>query len=361
MKHKTDNIRIKQIIPLAVPDTVINHIPLSEGLSENICKYRQEIHDILHGKSDKLLVIIGPCSIHDVHAAKKYAKKLADISKKYEDNLLLVMRVYFEKPRTIMGWKGLINDPYLDGSCQINVGLHLSRQLLLDITAMGVPTATEFLDNLLPQYSSDLISWAAIGARTTESQIHRQLASGLSMPVGFKNGTSGSIDIAVQAILSAKQPHNFTGITKAGSISAVQTLGNKDCHMILRGSKSGPNYDQKNVENVCNSLKENNLPKKLMVDCSHGNSCKNYLKQKDVIDNLSEQISGKSPDNREIMGVMLESNLNEGSQKLSSIENLDYGVSITDSCLSWEQSVPLLDKLSDAIIKSRNIKSREIK
>jgi len=361
MKHKTDNIRIKQIMPLAVPETVINHISLPDDLAGNICKYRQEISDILHGKSDKLLVIIGPCSIHDVHAAKKYATKLADISKKYEDNLLLVMRVYFEKPRTTVGWKGLINDPYLDGSCQINIGLHLARQLLLDITAMGIPTATEFLDNLLPQYLSDLISWAAIGARTTESQIHRQLASGLSMPVGFKNGTTGNTDIAIQAILSAQQPHHFTSINKGGNISAVQTLGNNDCHVILRGSKSGPNYDQKNIKNVCNSLKDNNLPKKIMVDCSHGNSCKNYLKQKEVIDDLSEQIASKNPDNREIMGVMLESNLNEGSQKLSSIENLDYGVSITDSCLSWEQSVPLLDKLSDAVIKSRKLKSRDIK
>jgi 3-deoxy-7-phosphoheptulonate synthase len=352
---KTDNLRIKQIMPLAVPDTVINHIPLPDNLADNICKYRSDISDILHGKSDKLLVILGPCSIHDVHAAKEYAKKLAQISKKYEDDLLLVMRVYFEKPRTIVGWKGLINDPYLDGSCQINIGLHLARQLLLDITSMGIPTATEFLDNLLPQYLSDIISWAAIGARTTESQIHRQLASGLSMPVGFKNGTNGNVDIAIQAILSAGQPHHFTGINKGGDISVVQTKGNDDCHVILRGAKSGPNYDKDSVNSACDNLGLQDLPKKLMVDCSHGNSCKDYLKQKDVIANIAEQISSNNHADRVIMGVMLESNLNQGSQKLTAIDELDYGVSITDSCLSWEQTVPLLDELSDAVNASKNI------
>ena len=349
--NRTDDLRVDNIIPLATPNEVLKDIPLSDLQAQDITGYRKQIKDIIHNKSDKLLVIVGPCSIHDIDAAIEYARKLKYLSNKYSDNLCIVMRVYFEKPRTTVGWKGLINDPDLDGSCQINSGLHIARKLLLDITEIGLPCATEFLDNLIPQYLSDLISWAAIGARTTESQIHRQLVSGLSMPVGYKNGTNGDIKIAIQAMLSSSQPHNFTGITKDGEIALIQTKGNTDTHVILRGSNSGPNYDRKIVAKITNELVEANAHSfAIMVDCSHGNSCKDYRKQVDVIEDVCDQLESGS----KIMGVMLESNINEGAQKLADGKNLEYGVSVTDSCLSLEQTVPLLEKLSDAVSISRS-------
>jgi 3-deoxy-7-phosphoheptulonate synthase len=349
--NRTDDLRVDNIIPLATPNEVLKDIPLSDLQAQDITGYRKQIKDIIHNRSDKLLVIVGPCSIHDIDAACEYAIKLKDLSNKYSENLCIVMRVYFEKPRTTVGWKGLINDPDLDGSCQINSGLHIARKLLLDITEIGLPCATEFLDNLIPQYLSDVISWAAIGARTTESQIHRQLVSGLSMPVGYKNGTNGDIKIAIQAMLSSSQPHNFTGITKDGEIALIQTKGNTDTHVILRGSNSGPNYDRKIVAKISDDLIDANANSSaIMVDCSHGNSCKDYRKQVDVVEDVCDQLNSGS----KIMGVMLESNINEGAQKLADGKNLEYGVSVTDSCLSLEQTVPLLEKLSDAVSISRS-------
>jgi 3-deoxy-7-phosphoheptulonate synthase len=349
--NRTDDLRVDNIIPLATPNEVLKDIPLSDLQAQDITGYRKQIKDIIHTRSDKLLVIVGPCSIHDIDAAIEYARKLKELSLQYNDNLCIVMRVYFEKPRTTVGWKGLINDPDLDGSCQINSGLHIARKLLLDITEIGLPCATEFLDNLIPQYLSDVISWAAIGARTTESQIHRQLVSGLSMPVGYKNGTNGDIKIAIQAMLSSSQPHNFTGITKEGQIALIQTKGNTDTHVILRGSHSGPNYDRKIVAKSSDELVEANAHSSaIMVDCSHGNSCKDYRKQVDVVEDVCDQLQSGS----KIMGVMLESNINEGAQKLADGKNLEYGVSVTDSCLSLEQTVPLLEKLSHAVSLNRS-------
>ena len=382
-----DNLKVKSIVQLNSPAVMINKLKPTTDVAEGICRHRGAIANIISGVDRRLLVVVGPCSIHDVSSALEYAERLALLQKKYKDQLLLVMRVYLEKPRTIIGWKGLVNDPNLDGSCDINLGLELSRKLMLDISQLGVPIATEFLDNLLPQYLSDLVSWAAIGARTTESQLHRQVASGLSMPVGFKNPTNGDTDIAMEAIISAGYAHNFMGINQKGYVSMVKTTGNKDCHIVLRGSKQGPNYSKLDIDNVINKLedlaqKHDFLSPRLMVDASHGNSFKQYLLQKEVVEDICAQIILASKNlsvnrvnnSNPILGVMLESNLYEGAQKLdirpsieqeqeqgqeqglvtgqainSALKDLDYGVSVTDSCLSWEQTVPLLDKLANAV------------
>lgn len=342
----TDNIRIKQLRPLISPGLLIDETPLSEKAAALIAETRESIQAILNQEDDRLLVVIGPCSIHDPNAAIDYAKKLKNLIEQYKDRLCIVMRVYFEKPRTTVGWKGLINDPKLDGSFDINQGLRTARQLLLKINDLGVPTGSEFLDTIIPQYISDLTSWAAIGARTTESQIHRELSSGLSMPVGFKNGTRGSIDIAVDAICAAKQPHHFLGVSKQGIAAIVSTEGNPNCHIILRGSTSGPNYDPEHIKKTETLLAARHIPERIMVDCSHGNSSKDYKKQKEVIASICDQ---KNNGNRSIFGLMIESNLVEGNQSLIPEKDLTYGQSITDACIGWDETETVLKKLYDTM------------
>ena len=342
----TDNVRIKNLRPLVSPGLLLDEIPLSEKAAILVAKTRREIKSILEGKDDRLLVLVGPCSIHDPQAAIDYAKKLKEAIIHYKNELCIVMRVYFEKPRTTIGWKGLINDPKLDNSFDINQGLRVARQLLLEINELGVPTGSEFLDTIIPQYISDLTSWAAIGARTTESQIHRELASGLSMPVGFKNGTMGSIDIAVDAICAAKQPHHFLGVSKQGIAAIVSTEGNNECHIILRGSKTAANYDPASINETKKLLESRKLPACIMVDCSHGNSNKNYTKQTLVVNSICEQ---KSHRNCPIFGLMIESNLVAGNQKMIPNESLIYGKSVTDACVDWDETDVFFKKLSSTI------------
>ncbi|OYU44275.1 MAG: 3-deoxy-7-phosphoheptulonate synthase [Burkholderiales bacterium PBB4] len=310
---------------------------------------RKRIHNIMAGKEDRLLVIIGPCSIHDPAAAVEYARRLKEQRVKYADTLEIVMRVYFEKPRTTVGWKGLINDPYLDESFRIDEGLRIARQLLIEINRMGLPAGSEFLDVISPQYLGDLIAWGAIGARTTESQVHRELASGLSAPIGFKNGTDGNIKIATDAIQAAAGGHHFLSVHKNGQVAIVQTNGNKDCHVILRGGKA-PNYDAKSVAEACAELSKAKLSPTLMVDCSHANSSKQHEKQLDVSRDIAAQISGGS---RSVFGVMIESHLNAGAQKFTPGKDdasaLEYGKSITDACLGWDDSLASLDALAQAV------------
>lgn len=341
----TDNIHIAEIHPLISPAILIEDLPVSDSAAQMISKARNNIMDINNGKDDRLLVVVGPCSIHDTHAAIDYAQRLRDVVNQFSSELLVVMRVYFEKPRTTVGWKGLINDPNLDGSFKINQGLKIARRLLLDIAEMGLPVGCEFLDTISPQFTADLVSWGAIGARTTESQVHRELASGLSMPVGFKNGTEGSIQIALDAIAAASHSHHFLSITKQGISAIVTTSGNKDCHIILRGSNKGPNYDQASIQQTITLLEKKDLPPHLMVDCSHGNSNKDYTRQLIVVNELAKQITNGD---KAVSGVMLESNLHEGNQRQPEI----YGVSITDACISWEDTISALNTLATAI-KSR--------
>ncbi|HJW03549.1 MAG TPA: 3-deoxy-7-phosphoheptulonate synthase, partial [Azospira sp.] len=316
---------------------------------------RQGIHRILHGADDRLLVVIGPCSIHDYDAALDYAKRLQKEAERLQDDLLVVMRVYFEKPRTTVGWKGLINDPRLDGSFRINEGLRLARKILLEINEQGLPCATEFLDTITPQYTADLIAWGAIGARTTESQVHRELASGLSCPVGFKNGTDGNVRIAVDAIRAASAPHHFLSVTKGGHSAIVSTAGNEDCHVILRGGK-GPNYDAASVDAACQDIAAAGLAARLMVDFSHANSRKQYQLQVEVAEDVGRQIAGG--DDR-IIGVMVESHLNEGRQDLSPDQPLAYGKSITDACIGWDDSLKVLDTLAQAVRARRLVEAAE--
>jgi 3-deoxy-7-phosphoheptulonate synthase len=347
-KHlKTDDIHIAELRPLVAPAILMEEMPISESSARMISKARLDIANIYAGNDDRLLVVIGPCSIHDTEAAMDYAQRLAKVIKQHENELLIVMRVYFEKPRTTVGWKGLINDPNLDNSFNINHGLKIARQLLLDIAELGIPTGCEFLDTISPQFIADLVSWGAIGARTTESQIHRELASGLSMPVGFKNGTDGSIQIAIDAIGAASHPHHFLSVTKQGTSAIVTTRGNKDCHIILRGSNKGPNYEGEAVDEAIALLEKNNFPTQLMVDCSHGNSNKDYSRQPLVAANIGEQIAAGS---RALAGVMIESNLEEGNQKKPE----KYGVSITDACISWETTLPVLEGLAQAVKARRD-------
>jgi 3-deoxy-7-phosphoheptulonate synthase len=345
MLHRTDDLRIKEIKELLPPERVLSEFPVTEAAAQLTYETRQAIHRILHGADDRLLVIIGPCSIHDTKAALEYARKLKVEKDRLASDLLIVMRVYFEKPRTTVGWKGLINDPYLDGSFRINDGLRIGRKLLLELNGLGIPAGVEYLDMISPQYLADLVSWGAIGARTTESQVHRELASGLSCPVGFKNGTDGNLKIAVDAIRTSQHPHHFLSVTKAGHSAIVSTLGNEDCHMILRGGKQ-PNYDSANVEVACSELASAGLAQRVMIDLSHSNSQKNYLRQIDVGREVAAQVSGG--DDR-VMGVMIESHLKAGRQDLLPGKELVYGQSITDACIGWEDSVPLLGELAQAV------------
>ncbi len=349
MKYQTDDLRIKEIKELLPPEHILREFPIAENAAETVYETRLAIHRILHGADDRLLVIMGPCSIHDVKAGKEYARKLRDAKERLAADLLVVMRVYFEKPRTTIGWKGLINDPHLDGSFSINEGLRIARQLLLDLNQMGVPAACEFLDMITPQYVADLVSWGAIGARTTESQVHRELASGLSCPVGFKNGTDGNVRIALDAIRAAQVPHHFLSVTKAGHSAIVSTTGNEDCHIILRGGKQ-PNYDGGSVDSAAKSLAEAGIPARIMIDFSHGNSGKDPQMQVQVGRTVAAQIS--DGDER-IFGVMVESHLKGGRQDLAPGKELVYGLSITDACIGWEDSHKILDTLADAVRQRR--------
>jgi 3-deoxy-7-phosphoheptulonate synthase len=349
MQYRTDDLRIKEIKELTPPSHVLREFGLTEKAAKSVWEARHDIHRVLHGADDRLVVIAGPCSIHDVKAAKDYAAKLVALREKLGRDLLIVMRVYFEKPRTTVGWKGLINDPRLDGSFGINEGLRIARQLLLELNEMGVPVGCEFLDMITPQYIADLVAWGAIGARTTESQVHRELASGLSCPVGFKNGTDGNIRIAVDAIRAAQAPHHFLSVTKGGHSAIVSTTGNEDCHIILRGGKA-PNYDAKNVDAAAKGLAESGIPGRIMIDFSHGNSSKNPQKQIEVGDDVAGQVAGGD---ERIFGIMFESHLKAGRQDLVPGKTLQYGVSITDGCIGWEDTQALFEKLAEAVRKRR--------
>ena len=348
-KLATDDVRIREVKKLITPLELLDKLKESAGSTQNILATRAEIHRILHKKDDRLLVIVGPCSIHDTSAGLEYARRLMDVRKDLEDDLLIVMRVYFEKPRTTVGWKGLINDPHLDGSYQINEGLEIARKFLLDVNELGMPAGAEFLDMITPQYTADLVSWGAIGARTTESQVHRELTSGLSCPVGFKNGTDSGVRVAIDAIKTASSPHHFLSVTKEGQSAIFSTTGNEDCHVILRGGKK-PNYDKDSVNGACESLSAAGLPAILMIDCSHGNSSKNYLLQKEVARDVASQLSGGD---QRIIGVMVESHLNEGRQDHAPGCQLEYGQSITDACLGWQDTVQLLETLADSVRQRR--------
>ena len=349
MKARTDDVRILEIKELASPDEVLASAPITKRAEDTVFEAREAIHRILHGADDRLLVIIGPCSIHDVAAAREYASRLAEARKKLASELLIVMRVYFEKPRTTIGWKGLINDPHLDGSFEINEGLRVARRLLLELADQGMPAACEFLDMITPQYIADLVAWGAIGARTTESQIHRELASGLSCPVGFKNGTDGNVRIAVDAIRAAQTSHHFLSVTKAGHSAIVSTAGNEDCHVILRGGQE-PNYDADSVDAAAKELARAGVPARIMIDFSHGNSNKQHERQMVVARSVAEQVAGGDA---RIIGMMVESHLKGGRQDLVPGKPLEYGMSITDACLGWEDSRELLDVLADAVVKRR--------
>ena len=347
---KTDDERIKDINVLPPPEHLIRFFPIRGTPVETLIEgTRRSIHNIMAGKDDRLLVVMGPCSIHDPAAALEYARRLKVEREKYAGTLEIVMRVYFEKPRTTVGWKGLINDPYLDESYRIDEGLRIARQLLLEINRAGMPAGSEFLDVISPQYIGDLISWGAIGARTTESQVHRELSSGLSAPIGFKNGTDGNIRIATDAIQAAARPHHFLSVHKNGQVAIVETKGNKDCHVILRGGKT-PNYDAAHVDAACKDLEAAKLPCALMVDCSHANSSKQHERQVDVARDIASQIAGGG---RKIFGVMVESHLQAGAQKFSpgkdDATKLAYGKSITDACIGWDDSLTVLGVLSDAV------------
>ena len=321
-------------------------LPVSEKAAATVHEARTAITEILAGRDPRLLVVVGPCSIHDTKAAREYAELLKRVAPEFARELLLVMRVYFEKPRTTVGWKGLINDPHLDQSYKINDGLRLARHLLLDLAEMGVPAGTEFLDVMTPQYLVSLVSWGAIGARTTESQVHRQLVSGLSCPVGFKNATSGDVQIAIEAVLSAAHPHTFLGHTKSGQSAIFVTTGNPDCHVILRGGRKSVNYDSASVNNVTEQLREAGLQARIMIDCSHANSHKDYKQQGAVCRDVAGQVRDG---NRNVIGLMLESNLLEGAQKLESGKPLTYGRSITDACIGWDETYPLLRELAASV------------
>ena len=350
MKFNTDNVRIISSAPMVSPNTLIKQFPQSAKASKGVFSARQVIKEIIYGEDKRLMVLVGPCSIHDTKAAIEYANKLVKLKEELDGDLFIVMRVYFEKPRTTVGWKGLINDPYLDESFDIDKGLATARKLLSDLGEIGIPVGVEYLDVLTPQYLSDLISWGAIGARTTESQSHRELASALSCPVGFKNGTSGSLDIAIDAILSANSPHHLLSVNKDGGISHFNSLGNETAHIILRGGKDGTNYSKEQVERTCERLKGKGLVSKVMVDFSHANSEKQFKNQLKVGADVASQIESGS---ESIFGVMIESHLNEGNQKVGPLSSLKYGVSITDSCIGWNDTEELLRALAKSV-KIRN-------
>jgi len=349
--HETDDLRIATVREVTVPEQLHHDLPITAAAANTIFQTRKEIQNILHGNDDRLLVIVGPCSIHDAQAAEDYARKLKVLKEQLSEQLLIVMRVYFEKPRTSVGWKGLINDPDLDDSFDINKGLHIARKLLLNLNHMGIPTATEYLDLVTPQYVSDLISWGAIGARTTESQVHRELASGLSCPVGFKNSTDGNLKAAIDATHAASHPHHFLSLTKQGHSAIFSTMGNTDCHIILRGGTQ-PNYDAANVEHAAQALLSAKLTPTLMIDISHANSQKKYKNQLRVGDDVASQIA--SGDKR-IIGTMIESHLVEGRQEIQPGQPLTYGQSITDACIGWDDSTALLYTFAEAVKQRRMV------
>ena len=354
MLRTTDDLRIADLRPLIPPAILMEELPVTEKASITVSSGRDQVNAALLGTDDRLVVVTGPCSIHDPEAARDYAIRLTKAAASYADDLIIVMRVYFEKPRTTVGWKGLINDPRLDGSFQINEGLRLARRLLLDLGKLGLPTGSEFLDTIMPQFIADLVSWGAIGARTTESQVHRELASGLSMPVGFKNGTGGSTQLAIDAVGAARGVHHFLSVTKQGISAIVSTTGNDDCHIILRGSSQGGNYERSHVDPLAEQLKQKGLPHRLMIDFSHGNSQKDHQRQVEVCKDVAEQLTAGS-DN--IFGVMMESHLVEGRQDLVQGTKPVYGQSITDACISWETTEQLLEELARAVQARRRARS----
>jgi 3-deoxy-7-phosphoheptulonate synthase len=350
MTRNTDDLRIRQVRPLIPPAILVEEMPVTATVADTVSRTRIAIADALAGRDPRLVVIVGPCSIHDPASALDYAGRLLPLACRYHEQLVVVLRAYFEKPRSSVGWKGLVNDPDLDGSHRINTGLRLARGLLLDINGMGMPTASEFLDTQIPQHIGDLTSWVAIGARTTESQVHREMASGLSMPVGFKNGTSGNVNIAVEAVLAARSPHWFRGVTKQGTAAILETVGNDTCHVILRGgTRTGPNYAAEYVSEACERLRNAGLPERVMVDCSHGNSGKDHRRQPAVAASVGEQIEAGTS---RIFGVMLESHLVEGRQDYRPGASV-YGQSITDACISFEQTERVLERLAAAQQKRR--------
>jgi 3-deoxy-7-phosphoheptulonate synthase len=353
MPLRTSNLRVESIRPLLPPAILLEELPLTEAASVTVSRGRDEVARILRGEDDRLIVIAGPCSIHDPVAALDYAQRLRSLADDLAADLRLVMRVYFEKPRTTVGWKGLINDPALDGSFAINAGLRVGRRLLLDLAELGLPAGCEFLDPITPQFISDLVTWGAIGARTTESQVHRELASACSMPVGFKNGTDGGVQIAVDAVRAAAHPHRFIGVTEQGLAGIVSTAGNPDCHVILRGGATGPNYDALHVQKTLAALRDAGLPPRVMVDASHGNSEKDYRRQPAVVHEVATQVAQGETG---IIGMMMESFLLEGRQDLGDPARLVYGQSVTDACMSWETTAPVLRELATAVRVRREVR-----
>ena len=355
--EQISDIRIVETRELVAPDALLEALAADEAVAAHIVQSRRAVEKIIHGGDDRLLVVAGPCSIHDPKAAMEYADKLAAAAETFQSQLLIAMRVYFEKPRTTVGWKGLINDPRMDGSCDINAGLRLAREILLNLNRKRLPCATEFLDVISPQYHADLISWGAIGARTTESQSHRELASGLSCPVGFKNGTGGDIKIAADAVQAAGRAHHFLSVTRAGRSAISATKGNKNCHIILRGGGGRPNHDSQNIDSAAALLSQSGLPARMMVDCSHANSGKDFRRQPEVAANVAAQVAGGD---MRIIGAMLESNLAEGAQEIVPGQPLTYGQSVTDSCMGWETTAGVLQTFADAVrARRRALQERE--
>jgi 3-deoxy-7-phosphoheptulonate synthase len=347
---RLDDVRIRQVCPLISPALLQYDLPADEGVQQFVEEARREVAAVVRGDDPRLLAIVGPCSIHDAEQALAYARRLKVLAGELRESLLVVMRVYFEKPRTTVGWKGFINDPHLDGSFRINEGLRRARQLLLDVAHMRLPVGTEFLDLLSPQYIADLVSWGAIGARTTESPSHRQLASGMSCPIGFKNGTDGGVQMAADALIACRAPHAFMGMTKMGQVAVFETAGNDDSHIILRGGSRGPNYSAADIDAACAILRKAKVPERVMVDCSHANSQKDYRRQVEVAEDIARQLEGGE---RRILGVMVESHLNEGRQDLKPGVALQHGVSITDACIGWGQTEAVLRRLAAASRKAR--------
>jgi 3-deoxy-7-phosphoheptulonate synthase len=350
MHFRTDDLRIESLKPLIPPAILMEELPLDDAGSATVARSREQVADILAGRDDRLLLVVGPCSIHDPAAGLEYAGRLQKLADAHRADLFVVMRVYFEKPRSTVGWKGLINDPHLDGSFAINQGLRKARRFLLDVTRLGLPAGCEFLDPISPQFLADIVSWGAIGARTSESQIHRELASGLSMPVGFKNGTDGKVQVAVDAILASAHPHHFLSVTKQGVAAIFETRGNPDCHLILRGGNAGPNYGPEHVAKTVDALVRLGLTPGVMIDCSHGNSAKDHRRQPEVVHNLAAQIAAGS---RHIFGVMLESFLVDGRQELEEGKTPVFGQSITDACMGWEMTLPVFGEFAEAVRKRR--------
>ncbi len=351
--YKTQDLHVVENRPLLAPNQLLQQLPLTETAAALVAKTRDHIRNIMHNEDRRLLVIVGPCSVHDVDAAYDYAQRLVKLREKFSEQLEVVMRVYFEKPRTSIGWKGLINDPHLDGSYDINEGLRLARKLLLDLAELGLPSATELLDPITPQYIADVISWTAIGARTTESQTHREMASGLSMPIGFKNNTNGSLQAASNAMLAASQPHHFLGINGDGHASIVSTTGNADGHLVLRGGKQGPNYERPHVESAARALAEQNLNPRMMIDCSHANANKDHNRQVSVLNDVSEQVRSGS---QHLIGVMIESHLIAGNQPIAKgLDSLTYGQSITDACVDIDTTAVMLEQLAKAVSQANKM------